>query len=180
MTAREGDTRGMAREIVVLLGIPALLVGAIAYSTWPWPPTPYAAATQEAFFETASGVWDWPSDSSCTGNPQRIEFSPDRSQMFLTSRRPWDEESGDTGRTTVYDLSDRSTSHVRGTIQGESRTTDSGAVVVWDLVLTSDSTFGWHRTDWEEGALTAELTRCPAATEALIPPRSDVVSSVLP
>lgn len=45
-------------------------------------------------------------------------------------------------------------------IVDESRLTEAGDPVQWDLVLVGRNRMAWHRTDWEEGALTGPLMRC--------------------
>jgi len=169
----------MVRDISLLLGVPALLLGAIGYATWPWFPVPYEAASQEEFYRMAAGVWDWESDSSCVANPQAIRFTPDRSTMILTMRRTWTNGAGQESRTAIYDLSNPTLSSVRGAIRGEERLTDAGDPVVWDLVLTSPESFAWHRADWPAGSLTGALRRCPPGTDSLIPPLSPAEQAAL-
>jgi hypothetical protein len=177
MTTPDADLRAMRKDILLLLAFPAVIVGTIGYATWPWTTPPYAAASQEAFFETVAGVWDWASDSSCTSNPQVISFSPSRDLMYIAMREKWENSAGDSTRVSVYDLTERSPSHVRGAIRGEQRTTDDSVAVAWDLVLQGADRFAWHRTDWDEGSTTASLTRCPAGTEALVPPLTEAERS---
>ncbi len=45
-------------------------------------------------------------------------------------------------------------------IVGETRLTDAGEPVVWDLVLKSEDSFCWDRTDWEQGGCTKNNARC--------------------
>jgi hypothetical protein len=178
MPTSPSDQRTFLRDLLLILGIPAVLAGIIGYATWPWTSRPYAAASEEAMFRLATGVWDWAGgDSSCTANPQSIQFSADRSTMRILMRTSWTDSTGASHRVAIYDLSERSPSHVRGAIRGESRLTKEGKPVAWDLVLTSANTFAWHRTDWAEGALTKGLVRCPEGSDSLIPPLTPAESA---
>jgi hypothetical protein len=169
MISPDADVRAMRRDVLWLLGVPAILVAGLAYITWPWTTPEYAAPTQEAFFATAAGVWDWESDSSCIADPEVITFSTTRDLMVITMRKPWATDGGDSVRAAVYDLSDRSRSRVRGAIRHEARKTPDGLPVKWDLVLQGPNRFAWHRTDWDSTATTASLHRCPAGADSLVP-----------
>lgn len=179
MTSPEADRQAMRRDILLLLCIPAVLLAVLGYATWPWTRAEYAAPSQDAFFSIAAGVWDWESDSSCTTDPQVITFSPGRDLMVITSREKWATDSGDSVRASVYDLSDRSLSRVRGAIRHEDRKTSEGQLVKWDLVLQGPDRFAWHRTDWDSTATTASLRRCPAGTDSLVPPLSEAERATL-
>lgn len=172
-TSGDTELRAMRRDIFLLLAIPAVLLGAVGYATWPWTTPPYAAPSQEDFFQTAAGVWDWESDSACASSPQAISFTPARDIMYITAAEKWERTSGDSTRVSIYDLTDRSPSYVRGAIRHESRKTEAGVPVKWDLVLQGKDRFAWHRTDWRDGATTASLVRCPAGSEQMIPPLTD-------
>jgi hypothetical protein len=171
MPPDSSDLRATLSDFGSIIGISVFLAGVLTFIIWRGITEPrYVAPSQEAFFEIATGVWDWASDSSCVANPQRIEFSADRSLMLLTMGRKWAGPDGDSTRVAVYDLSERSPSHVRGAIRGEERLTEAGEPVVWDLVLLSPDKFAWHRADWGDWATTASLERCPEGTDSLIPP----------
>lgn len=172
MTIPKTDLRAMGKDLLVLLGIPAVFVAAIGYSTWPWTTPPFETPSQEAFFDLAAGTWDWESDSSCATNPQVVTFSEDRQLMLITMREKWETAAGDSVRAAVYELSTRSPSRVRGAIRREQRLTDDGKPVEWELVLQDSNHFAWHRTDWADGNTTKSLVRCPAGADTLVPPLS--------
>ena len=110
-------------------------------------------------FEVAAGVWA--SDATaCDEQPQAITFSPDRSQMFITWMDKAPDSTGTRKRRSTYDILEHSAGHIRGAIIGETRMTDAGDPVVWDLVLRSEDVFTWHRTDWPEYSYTSDMERC--------------------
>lgn len=79
--------------------------------------------------------------------------------------------SGDIGASdgvTTYDVLSVSRSTIRGAIRGETRKTDDGKPVVWDLVLTSPDEYRWQRTDWRSTpwSYTGHIRRCPAPPAA--------------
>ena len=69
---------------------------------------------------------------------------------------------------TTYDVRSVSQSTVRGAIRGETRTTNDGVPVVWELVLTGPDEYRWRRTDWASTpwSYTASVHRCPARPAA--------------
>ncbi len=171
MPAAHPDQRAFARDLLLILGLPALGVAALAAMFWPRPKAPYDTGRADGPFEVTRGAWDWSTDDSlCLRNPHSIRFSRDRRLMYIAFRVPWTDSTGAPHRVATYEVLASSSSHIRGAIRGETRTTDTGVPVVWDLVLTSDSSYAWHRTDWAEGAQTAEVLRCPPGTDATIAP----------
>ena len=177
-----GSSRTFFREIGVLIGLPA--VAALAFLIWwaPWGPG-YAVPAGSSVFSVATGTWDWTTanaDSFCIVSRHRIEFSADQRVMTIVSAIPWT-TAGVPESVAVYDISAHSNHHVRGQIRGETRLTDAGKPVVWDLELTSDSSYTWHRADWASFNHTAQIRRCPASrgdTAARPPRRSPGVGDV--
>ena len=176
MPVTRSDRQAFVKDLLLLLGLPALILAALAIAFWPRPKAPFDTGREGGQFEVAAGAWDWSTaDSVCLGNPHTITFTPDRKRMFIAFRTPWTDSTGASHRVSTYDVLASSSSHIRGAIRGETRMTDEGVPVVWDLVLTSDSSYAWHRTDWEPGAQTAEVVRCPVGTDTTIaPPDSDM------
>lgn len=103
-----------------------------------------------------TGTWDWTTARQvCGTNAQTISFSIPDATMTITYA-----EAVDDRPDTVYDVVELTQSYVRGEIRGEARLTDEGVPVVWDLVLLSDSSFCWQRTDWQRDDCTETLARC--------------------
>lgn len=139
--------------VVGLLGIVFMVWGVMSV-------TPdYAVPPGVEVFEVAEGTWASDADA-CDEQPQAITFSPDRSKMFITWMAKAPDSTGTRKRRSTYDVLDHSDGHVRGAIVGETRLTDAGDPVVWDLVLRSEDVFTWHRSDWSEYSYTADLQRC--------------------
>ena len=171
MPTLEEDKRAFRRDLLKLLGIPFIGLAAVVAWWRPWVPVTYSAPTAEGFFTIASGAWDWEgADSLCVANPHTISFSPDHAVMYLAHRVPWTDSAGKEHRVAVYDIQDHSPSQVRGLIRGETRRTEAGDPVVWDLILTSPNSYAWHRTDWPSSGRTKGVRRCPAGTDSLVPP----------
>jgi hypothetical protein len=161
------DRRAFLRDIGLLVGLP--FVASIALLVWvaPWTPR-YEVPADTDIFAVATGTWDWttsPADSFCVARRHTIAFSDDRRVMTITQNEPWTDSAGVVHQVSIYDLSEHTRRHVRGQIRGETRLTDAGAPVVWDLVLTSADTYKWHRADWSWSfGYTATVRRCPAGT----------------
>lgn len=168
------DGRAFAKDLLVILGLPAILVGALIYHFLSLGPNSFTVPKDATVFSQATGTWDWStSEGFCVNNPHTISFSPDHAVMMITSRRPWSDSIADTSRVAIYDISEHTTSYIRGAIRGESRVTPAGEPVVWDLILTSRDSYSWHRTDWLFNAKTGDIKRCPAGTDTLVAPVGD-------
>lgn len=125
------------------------------------PAEPYVVPDSTDVFKVAAGTWDWSgADGFCRDDPHTITFSPDRKFMILTFANPDTADDGTVKRDFRYEIRGHTRNSIRGFIQGETRRTDGGELVVWDLVLMSPDVYRWHRTDWEEGGLTKPVLRC--------------------
>lgn len=104
------------------------------------------------------GRWDWSTRGQpCADSAQVMTFSGDRKVMTISMPA---RSSADTGWTAIYDVLSLTESRLRGAIRGESRLTERGAPVVWDLVMFGPDEYHWHRTDWKPWAYTAAMLRC--------------------
>jgi hypothetical protein len=160
---RAADRRRIfLRDSALLLALVVIAGGGLVW--WkPWAPD-YEVPPDTDIFATAAGTWDWttaPADSFCVAQRHTVAFSPDRRVMTITH---WTDSDGTVHQVSVYDLSEHSRHHVRGRIRDETRLTDAGTPVVWDLVLTSADSYQWHRTDWPAFAYTPAIRRCPSYT----------------
>ena len=162
--------RDMWRDLALIIGVPFVVliaVGAWAYRKWIWVPE-YHPPRGVSVFRVAAGKWDWTTKRRwcADSDPEFIAFSPDTSVMTIAYGKPWKDSTGRVHAASVYDLSMHTDNRIRGQIRGESRLTDTGTPVVWDLVLTSPDSYVWERTDlapWDHSAL---IRRCPSAGAA--------------
>jgi len=159
---RLSDNQAMLRELSLLLGVPLALAVAALMVWRPW--VTYEVPLGTDIHAVVAGTWDWVgADSLCVRDPHTISFTPDHRVMVLTHTRPWTDSAGVEHRVAEYDIHEVSRRHVRGLIRGETRRTETGEPVVWDLVLSSRDQYRWHRTDWLEGSYTKPVRRCPVA-----------------
>lgn len=104
------------------------------------------------------GRWDWSTRlNPCSDSTHTIAVSDDKKVMTITQDYL---PASDTDRVAVYDIQRLSRSSLRGAIRGETRRTDDGVPVVWDLVLLGPTEYHWHRTDWNAWGYTASIIRC--------------------
>lgn len=138
----------------------------------------FSAQADQSVFDLAVGRWDWShGDSTCLGNQHEISFSEDGSEMLLTFDRPLNDSSEDpVVRYRITGSGERIHENLRFVIRaemdGESRTTDSGELVVWDLIMATPNRYHWHRTDWPQLGVTNAVVRCDGArpVEGWVPP----------
>lgn len=146
-------------RVAIGIGLLAPVVGGAAYLRYT---RPYEPAADTDIFSVVEGKWAWTtSDSGCTSEWHRIAFTSDRGVMTIAASQPYEGADGKLDSIAVYDILSHTQSSIRGAIRGETRLTDDGVPVVWDLVLRSPNSYAWHRTDWFRGALTPEVERCP-------------------
>lgn len=156
----EHEENTFLRDLALLIGLP--LVGVIALLAWqrPWN-AGYEVTGDTDVFAVAAGTWDWTgAEGFCADNPHTISFSPDRSVMTIVPRKPWVDSSGVETAKAEYDIQGHDENHIRGLMRGETRLTDSGEPMVWDLVLTSGASYRWRGTEWVPGGYTDEVRRC--------------------
>jgi len=115
-------------------------------------------------FSVVEGTWGWvDGDASCATNPHTITFNADRSLMMIVFRNdhtPKKDQFDKENSKAHYEVRGHSRSHIRGFMLDEKRLTDTGELVLWDLVLTGPNSYRWHRTDWPDDGYTGEVVRC--------------------
>ena len=176
------DNRRFLKDLAVILGLPAVILGSLLVWWAPWHgviPEPWDAPPATNVFETLRGTWGWTGDSpsSCALDPHQITFSADYTTMSIASSEPWTDSSGVEHAEAVYDILEVESNRIRGVIRGEGRRTITGEPVVWDLVLMDTNTYRWHQTDWSAGQYTAAIERCGRPPEITITDREDPVVS---
>jgi hypothetical protein len=93
------------------------------------------------------GKWDWEkSEPRCGEAAGTFSLSPDGGQVRVND--------------IVYEVLADQGKTLRLRVVGETRKTDAGVPVEWDLLMLNADTFCWRRTDWTAGACTALLRRC--------------------
>ena len=146
-------------QVALTVGLLTVIGGGIAIY---WMARPYEPPSGADIFAVVEGKWAWTtSDSGCTKEWHRITFSPDRTVMMIAASKPYEGADGKFDSVAVYDIEAHTPTWIRGAIRGETRLTDAGKPVVWDLVLRSEDRYVWHRTDWEPRGSTAAIRRCP-------------------
>jgi len=124
-------------------------------------PASHPAPARSPLLASLEGTWGVPgSDVSCSRNPETIQFSDDGAWMLLTFREPIAAPDGSQRRELRYRLRSIATDHVRLEMEGETRRTETGELVVWDLLQVAPEAHCWRRTDWKASACTPRRHRC--------------------
>jgi hypothetical protein len=105
------------------------------------------------------GSWTWEDGEGCESEAQTIESAPDRKGFSIT-HNPFEGPDGVFDSITSYIVRSWSDTRIRAYIPGETRLTDDGEPVEWDLIVISPDRLTWHRADWADGAATRSLRRC--------------------
>jgi len=166
------EKRAFYSDLLLLLGLPAgIAIG--SFTLWrPWEPTVYQVLDRQSIFTIAAGRWSWDgAPGGCDTVFHRILFSAGDAVMYVVHTPATPDSSGQIHDTTTYDIQESTRSHIRGRIRGETRLTDDGKPVMWDLVLTGEHSYAWHRTDWPATGLTKGISRCPDSVAVFLPPQ---------
>ena len=140
--------------IFVGLGGAAVLV--VAFGVWAMTHVGYEFPDGDLPANLA-GRWDWSTETEpCGPTAHVISFADDRSTMTIAKAA----NGADTGWTATYDIQELSSGRLRGAIRGESRLTEAGVPVVWDLVMFGPNEYHWQQTDWQSWMYTAAVRRC--------------------
>lgn len=109
------------------------------------------------------GHWGWTIDNGydCETNPHWFEFAVDKSSFAIVNETPIESASGELTTRSVYRILDVRGDVIEAALEGESRRTEAGDLVVWNLVILRElDRYCWQRTDWPEDACTAHVERC--------------------
>jgi hypothetical protein len=142
---------------LIVASAAALMAGCAATATHPVSTTgPLSVRDQ------LPGRWDWVDAAPrCGASAAQLSFSADGQQVRVWV--PTGVYLGEValGPAAAYEIIDEAPAAMRLRLIGETRSTEAGVPVVWDLFLLDADRFCWHRTDWQVGACTKPLTRCP-------------------
>ena len=82
--------------------------------------------------------------------------------MKIQHSEPIEKANGSKVSVTNYVIEGSAPGVLHTYIPDETRMTDRGEPVKWDLVVVARNRITWHRKDWPEGAYTRMLRRCEA------------------
>ena len=173
---RSGRRSGVAGSGLLArpIGVRALGNGLLLGFIVAWSLTPRVASStpqstpKPTIFEELAGTWDWTGiRGSCRDNPHTISFSADQQFLTLTYPRPFKpaaelQVDPDRPAEVRYEVRENSSKAIRVFMvqPAETRRTDAGELVVWDLILVSRDTYRWRRLDWPASTSTRDVVRC--------------------
>jgi hypothetical protein len=161
--------------LALIYGIPLAIIVLVAAGWRHWNPA-FEVPHESEIFAVASGTWDWAgADGFCDRDPHTISFDDDLTVMTLTHREPYVHEDGTEQFTWEYDIVLHDRRRIRGIMRGETRFTESGDPVIWDLVLKSADAYRWKQTDLPVFGYSGENHRC---NTAYVPPFSPAPDSL--
>jgi hypothetical protein len=115
-----------------------------------------------------TGTWRWEQSTPDCKSGHVISFSADGRRMLLTPVPM----KGDTGEVTQYEILGSGSNTIRGRIVDETRRTERGEIVVWDLILFEQDRYCWRRTDWPTEGCTQPIVRCNGRPTPRTSPRT--------
>lgn len=106
------------------------------------------------------GAWGWEGTGDCRTSPQKIHFSLDRKQMFLSLAPVSEAGIHEPRREVKYQILADLSNGLRMSMDGEKRLDPAGRAVTWDLMLVGRDQLCWHRGDWPGTGCTKYIDRC--------------------
>lgn len=138
--AKQEDLRAIAGSLEVASSIPAISMDV---------------------HDIVEGTWAWESrDQPCSSDTQTFVVADDRQTMQIHHSEPITNSAGETRTVTDYVIEGTGPLLLHTYIPDETRLTDTGEPVKWDLVVIGRNRIAWHRADWPEGSYTGMLRRC--------------------
>lgn len=121
---------------------------------------PLAASAD--LFKSVSGEWAVLDEGAvnCDKGTEFISFSEDFSVATFTSTEKYALGAGKESNAITDKVLDVQGNTITMSLNGETRTTAAGQLVVWSLVLVEDKVFVWRRTDWLKSQSTQPRIRC--------------------
>jgi hypothetical protein len=120
------------------------------------------------------GRWDWPEASPrCGDNTAELSFTDDGKSLRVRVATGVYIGTTPLGPEAKYTILTESPTVLRMRLDGETRQTAAGTIVVWDAVLLDPDQFCWHRADWKSDVCTKPLLRCPQGNVAAEAGRTD-------
>lgn len=108
--------------------------------------------------ELAAGTWGFEVEgASCSDNPHTLAFSDVGRTMTMQYSVGLD---GNAPTKATYTVLATGVDFIRMRKVDESEKTESGETVVWELLILSEDSYCWHRTDWQPGGCTQPASRC--------------------
>jgi hypothetical protein len=122
---------------------------------------PQSISVSTDIFQLVPGTWAWDNKpNACQGMTQRFEIASDRKTMRIYHSEPIEGFDGEKTSVTDYVIEGSEPGVLHTFIPAETRKTDAGEPVKWDLVAVGRNRIAWHRADWPEAGLTDMLRRC--------------------
>lgn len=118
---------------------------------------------QDIFAGFEHGTWGYSGDqnASCHKNPHRIRFSADRTRVEFVWSAPVTSYLNIQEPSFDYTVISQDNNGIVMAMDGETRRTPDGDLVVWVLKILPDNMYCWGRTDWPSTGCIAINIRCP-------------------
>jgi hypothetical protein len=177
LTPKKPPGLSVGPMLALVYGIPLAIIVLTVAGWRHWNPA-FEVAHESQIFDVASGTWDWAgSDGFCVRDPHSISFDDDLTIMRLTHREPYVHEDGTEQFTWEYDIVLHDRRRIRAIMRGETRFTETGDPVVWDLVLKSADVYRWKQTHLPVFGYSDENRRCETAFVPSFSPPPDSLAA---
>jgi len=118
------------------------------------------AEEKNDIFSKVVGTWEWADRvGTAESNPHTIKFVDENKAAVFSLANPIKSQDGTTKRSYTYKVLYSGEHSITMFLDGETRKTDAGDLVIWVLMLKTPDVYCWRRTDWPPQGCTKEVRR---------------------
>lgn len=104
----------------------------------------------KSLLDEVVGTWDTVGEKFCNGSgyTHKIELIENKTKVRFTFYIEGEKFIQDISNTYIYTVLEVLDDRIIMQVDGETRKTDSGELVIWEFIFEKDGEYSWRRTDW--------------------------------
>lgn len=104
----------------------------------------------KSLLDEVVGTWDTVGVKFCNGSgyTHKIELIENKTKVRFTFYKEGEKFVKDISNTYIYTILETLDDRIVMQVDGETRKTDSGELVIWEFIFEKNGEYSWRRTDW--------------------------------
>jgi hypothetical protein len=104
----------------------------------------------KSLLDEVVGTWDTVGEKFCNGSgyTHKIELIENKTKVRFTFYIEGEKFIQDISNIYIYTVLEVLDDRIIMQVDGETRKTDSGELVIWEFIFEKDGEYSWRRTDW--------------------------------
>lgn len=108
-----------------------------------------SANAEETIFKDITGRWSWVgNEQACTVQYTDVSFYNDNTRALFDYSEGTLNDEGEPAKNSHYSVVSYQGNSITLTLDGEQRTTESGDLIQWTLILMDQNTWVWRMAHW--------------------------------